>query len=605
MSKVQGSNNEISTDGKSLPSFFIPKSIKRSDASSRKNKIADENKVENQYSNISDAYTPFNKTGSDISIKDIIDLCQKAYTKFSSIRNVVELMVEFSTNKIYYRGGTAKSRKFFETLFDSVGLWNLQEQFFREAYRSGSIFIHRQDGKIKDEDVNKLIKLYDGGSARIKLPIRYTILNPIDIVYEPGISFAYGTYKKMLNAYDAEQLKSPKTPQDKAFLESLDKETRMRLQKGNKGVYIKLDPATCYSVFIKKQDYEPFSIPIFYPVLRDINYKEELKKVDLSVARTLHRSILLVNAGAKPEEGGVNPEVIAALEEHFQNEDSSAHTLVADYTVKVQFVTPDIAEILSADKYEQIEKDIKAGLNDILIGSEEKFANQSVKVKLFIEKLRQARQAFINMFLKPEIERISDIMGFKGRPVPYFQEYEFKDDLEYSKLYTRLGELGILTPSEVITAIDSGILPDEEDSLINQRKLKDYREDNMYVPAQQGGMRGEAGRPTGISTKMPNRKPSPVSAKILDIVQKYSSLDKEVESYLKESHKLESLNEEQSQIKNQIVQSIACFENPEDWSKKMIEKHISSEISPKEEILLVAEDNNLSLIDAAIIHYSQ
>lgn len=600
MSKVKGS-----TKNNQLPAYFAPRSIKTSLAGSRENKISKKQQTESQYANIDDAYSPYQRSGENIDIKTIVDLCQKAYVKFSSIRNVIELMVEFSTNKIYYRGGTAKSRKFFEKLFESVGLWSLQEQFFREAYRSANIFIHRQDGKISDEDVKKLIKLYEGENSRIKLPVKYIILNPYDIVYEPGVSFSYGTYKKMLNSFEAEQLKNPKTPQDKAFLNSLDKETKMMLQKGNKGAYIPLSPENCYSIFIKKQDYEPFSVPIFYPVLRDINYKEELKKVDLAVARTLHRSILLVNAGSPPDDGGINPEVIDKLQEHFENEESSAHTLVADYSVKAQFITPDIAEILSSDKYEQIERDIKAGLNDILIGSEEKFANQSVKVKLFIEKLKQAREAFIQLFLIPEIERISDIMGFKGRPTPYFQEYEFKDDLEYSKLYTRLGELGILTPAEVITAIDSGILPDEEESLENQRKLKDYRREELYSPAQQGSAAQQGGRPTGIKTKIPNRKPSPVSAKLLSIAQKLGSLEREAESYLKEEHKLESLDKDQLEFKNQLVQSIAAHESPEDWGKKSILKHLSQDYAPREEIKVVAEDNNLDLINASILYHSQ
>ena len=38
-------------------------------------------------------------------------------------------------------------------------------------------------------------------------------------------------------------------------------------------------------------------------------------------------------------------------------------------------------------------------LNNLLISSDEKFANASVKIEVFVERLRQARQAFLNDFL--------------------------------------------------------------------------------------------------------------------------------------------------------------------------------------------------------------
>ena len=48
--------------------------------------------------------------------------------------------------------------------------------------------------------------------------------------------------------------------------------TQVREQlKTSKQVLIKLDPARLISVFAKKQDYEPFAVPIYYPVLFDIN----------------------------------------------------------------------------------------------------------------------------------------------------------------------------------------------------------------------------------------------------------------------------------------------------------------------------------------------
>ena len=60
---------------------------------------------------------------------------------------------------------------------------------------------------------------------------------------------------------------------------------------------------------------------------------------------------------------------------------------------------------------------IRVGLNNILVGENEKFANQSIKVKIFIERLKQAREIFINQFLYPEIKRICKEFIKEGKEV--------------------------------------------------------------------------------------------------------------------------------------------------------------------------------------------
>ena len=50
------------------------------------------------------------------------------------------------------------------------------------------------------------------------------------------------------------------------------------------GVQVDLDSERLVYSFYKKQDYEPFAVPFGYPVLDDINFKLELKKISLSLS---------------------------------------------------------------------------------------------------------------------------------------------------------------------------------------------------------------------------------------------------------------------------------------------------------------------------------
>ena len=73
------------------------------------------------------------------------------------------------------------------------------------------------------------------------------------------------------------------------------------------------------------------------------------------------------------------------------------------------------------------------------------------------------------------------------------------DDANQSRVYNRLVELGVLTPEEGIIALETGRLPDNDESLESQRKFKDFRDQGLYQPImkKEGVGGGETGRPSG------------------------------------------------------------------------------------------------------------
>ena len=105
---------------------------------------------------------------------------------------------------IYLEGGTKKSREFFEEWFKRVNIIGLKDQYFREYYRSGNVFLYRIDGKFKAEDYARLINQVgsiDAGANEI--PLRYILLNPYDVVAKRATTFTYsGAYQKVLSDYE-------------------------------------------------------------------------------------------------------------------------------------------------------------------------------------------------------------------------------------------------------------------------------------------------------------------------------------------------------------------------------------------------------------------
>jgi len=580
-----------------------------------------------KYKNIDEGLIPFRystgiKNASNMNIRDAVILCQKAYYNFSIFRNTIDLMTEFSNSHIYFTGGSQKSKDFFEALFKKINLADFQDQFFREYYRSGNVFIYRFDTKVKDADINKITQTFGlkTSKASVSLPSRYIILNPSDIQMAGSINFSLGRYYKIISDYELERLKAPKTDEDIEVLKSLPRETQDLIKNKTVGILtLPLDPERLCAVFYKKQDYEPFAVPMGFPVLDDINWKAEMKKMDMSITRTMQQAILLVTMGTEPEKGGVNQKNLEAMQKLFENQ-SVGRVLIADYTTKAQFVIPDIGNLIGPQKYEVVDRDIQIGLNNILIGNE-KFANTSIKVQVFIERLKQARESFINEFLVPEIRRISKDLGFKNYPNPHFEDIDLKDDSQYTKVYNRLMELGILTPEEGIRAIETGRLPTQEESEVAQQKYKELKDKGYYQPLIGGMKQAEAGRPDGSKAPQTTKNVKPIGqGEQSKAEEKYSfnkvkenlilaqKLEEEVLAFLRKKHNLRKLSSKQKEIGEQITKIIIANEIPENWNSK-IQDYINSPIDKNHEIVSsinsVSYEHQIDSYLASILFHSK
>ena len=604
-----------------------------------------------KFANIENGLIPF-KTYSGagqtgISIRDAVILCQKAYYNFSVFRNTVDLMTEFSTSAVFFEGGSKKSRNFFESLFNKVNIWDLQDRFFREYYRSGNVFMYRFDAKLKPADVKKISQTFGGKSTKIKIPYRYIILNPADISIAGSLNFTETRkYHKILTDWELERVRNPKTEEDREIYNSLPSATKKAMKQAplSTSISIELDGERFSAIFYKKQDYEPFAIPMGYPVLEDLNHKAELKKMDMAITRTVQQAILLVTMGTEPDKGGINQENLMKMQALFENQ-SVGRVLIADYTTKAQFVIPQVQDILDPKKYEVVNSDINAGLNNMLTGvgaGGEKFANQQGKVEVFIARLRQARQTFLNDFLLPEIKRVSKTLGFKNYPTPKFEEILLRDNTQKYRVYTRMAELGLLTPEELFQALNSNRLPDKEASMESQKQYLNDRDDGLYFPLVGGSPTEnpameswEASEPPAPviqknnktqksqTTSPTNGRPPGAGApkeKEMAAKQKYSfeevranivksqNLEKNVEKQLRKIHKKTRLTKDQKQIAQTIGHIIIANEIPDNWEKS-VEKYCKTPADQNEKqvkaVEEIAYEHQLDTFMASMLYHSQ
>lgn len=621
--------------------------------SGRKN-AAYSSRKPNKYTNIREGILPYEYSKDGVNVRETIELCQKAYANISIFRNAIDIMAEFSNSPIYLEGDNDRSKKFIEGWLKKIGIWKIKDQYFREYYRSGNIFMYRVDGKFNNEDLLKLNYVYASQTLNPgEIPVKYILLNPYDIVADKSTAFQDGVYQKVLSDYELERLREPKTEEDKKVFESLDPEVKKQIKDGawpRDGLKIKLDPEKIIYSFYKKQDYEPFAIPFGFPVLDDINWKLELKKIDQSICRTVENVILLITMGNEPEKGGVNPNNLKAMQELFKNE-SVGRALIADYTTKAQFIIPDLNKVLGSEKYRIVNEDIKEGLQNVIVG-DEKFKNTQVKAEIFLERLKESRNCFLNDFLQPQIKEVCRNMGLKSYPTAKFEEIDIKDEVQFQRVITRLLEIGILTPEQGIKSMQTGLYPNPKELSADQEGYIEQREKGYYNPLvggipmiesvqsekdreiseeqleiQREGMENqkqaikEKSKETKNQTQKSPGRPNGTSQIPLQATETYGKKNiqqtiyniEDFQSYafdkFKEARNLSDLTDSHKDLVTKLCESVVCSKNKNQWKKSFSScvKNIDNieKLSTMPEILDIAAEHQLTDYPSAILYHSK
>lgn len=575
----------------------------------------------NAFDNLLGMRLPWEMSGTYVGVKDAIDLCCRAYTGVPIFRNAIEVAVEFSNTPLHIKTDNRTVKKFFEEWFYAIQINKLKEEWFREYYRSGNVFLYKFSGKFGPAQFRGLQQTF--GAKENKLPIRYSLLNPVNIFVQSGLTFPY-TYVRLLSTYEIERLKNPLTPQDKQVFDQLPQLIKDQIRQANNfplGLYIPVEPDRLRFAFYKKQSYEPLATPMGYPVLPYIEWKLILQKMDKALAREVEQAFMLVTTGESPNEynggNGINQNNIARLQSLLSNSTIS-RVLVGDYTTKAQWLIPPIEKILGPEKYEIVNQDIKEGLSSVLLdtggGGGSKFATAQIKAKIFLQRLEEGQRVFVNDFLMPEIALICENMGFRHMPTVEFEKISLQDESVMARVYTQMAQLGLLTPDQLMTALENGILPTADEIADAQPIYKAARDKGLFVPLAPpaGGDEGGGGRPPGSKSPQTTKKISPMGGKgaissklYMEGLVAASSLKDSIGAALKKQFKVKTdLSEIQLSVAEKLARSIMATQPRDKWDNSIaatIEKPPALSPALADEIVTISSEYGVDLWDATIL----
>lgn len=599
--------------------------------------LATTSSVRKRFENIDNGLLPWDYSDDGVSVRDAIILSQKAYFNVPVYKSTIDLLSEFTNSDVYFKknSGTEKSRRFVEAWLNKIKLYDLKDQFFREIYRSGNVFMLHLDAKVNTSSIRAFSENPIPTLLEKRIPVRYLMLNPADIEVTEQINFGDYTYAKVLTNFEMAKLQNPKTDKEKDIFNALPKQVKDEIIKSNKGntfivnkeIQIPLDILKLHPVFYKKQDYEPLAVPPGYSVLDDINKKMELKKVDQAIARSIENVILLVTMGNEPEKGGINHQNLKAMQEIFKNK-SVGRVLVSDYTTKAEFVIPDLQKVMGKEKYEVLNQDIREGLNNILLG-ESKYADTEIKLKIFLQRIEDVRERFLNDFLQPEVNKVCEIMGLKRPPKVEFKKIDALNYENMQRLIARMVELGILTPNEGMEVIDRGIFPTSEELGLDQGKFVSERKKGYWSPLAMGSAIGQdskekaspsqnpsnptvsaptGGRPTGTGVEKQSEAHFAVDA-IKNSVNMISKFQADAEKLYKQKLSIKKLSNDKKGLISEICLAIMQGCEKADWENTLnqiiVNPSILTSLSVKEEILDIASLHDLSVEASTILYHSK
>lgn len=450
-------------------------------------------------------------------VREAITFCNRAYDEHGIIRNVIDLMSDFTTQGIRVIHPNKSIERFYQRWFQKVGARERSQHFIRSFYLSGNVFVKKSTAKVPLTKQKKMQSV--SGEADIPLPIeenppsreipwQYTFLNPssVEILGDELSSFINPLDVRIgikISRKIANKIKNPKTAEEKELVAKISEDIKKAVRSKNSVVPI--SSAKVASFFYKKFDWDTWATPMLKPIATDLSLLSKMKLADASALDGIISCIRVWKIGDIEAKLWPTQDAVNRLSEMLmQNVEGGVMDLIWGPELTFDQTSTDAHQFLGNEKYGPTLSAIYAGLGipGTLVGSETKggFTNNAMSLKTLTERLQYGRETLVN-FWSREIEAVQKAMGFARPATLEFDRIILTDEAAEKKLYLDLCDRGILSEQTLVERF--GEDPEvEEYRLKRERKLrKKGALDPKSGPFHQGDNKGEPGKGRELGQK--------------------------------------------------------------------------------------------------------
>jgi len=424
--------------------------------------------------------------------KRIIKQCMSAYDKVGIIRNVIDLMSDFSSQglNIYHPNKTIE--KFYRTWFKQVNGIERSERFLNYLYRCGNVPVRRNVTKVNKKTSDSLrratadnfVNVQNKNYAKNVIPWSYEFLNPLAIDIANNSSRLSGNGPSyVLNINDlTHQAMMESIRTNDSIKNIFPPDVKSALEGGKR--QIPLSDVGMY--FYKKDDWMAWANPMVYAILDDIIMLEKMKLADIAALDGAISNVRLWTLGS------LDHKIIptAAATKRLRNQ-LAGHvgggTMDFVWGPELQFKESNsqVYKFLGEAKYQPVLTSIYAGLGipPTLTGASTSggYSNNFVSLKTLVERLEYGRD-IISGFWRKELEMVRQAMGFRLPAVIKFDEIVLSDESTQKELYIKLNDRGLISDETILERF--GEIPSIEKVRV-KREEKD-RGDGKSKPPKAG-----------------------------------------------------------------------------------------------------------------------
>ena len=391
--------------------------------------------------------------------KRIIKMCMDAYDKVGIIRNVIDLMGDFTCQGINIVHENKSVEKFYQQWFKKCGGKERSERFANLLYRSGQVIAYRSYANITP-DIAKYIKSMGKDITvevpqfeRGQIPWRYNFFNPLSVdMKDSQLNLFLGRHRFEIRTHSVlDNFKDGSIPAH--VINTLPPELKQKIKEGVRKV--ELDPERVSVFYYKKDDWTNWANPLIYAILDDIIMLEKMRLADLSALDGAISNIRLWTLGNLDHKILPNKAAINKLRDILaSNVGGGTMELVWGPELTYTESNSQVYKFLGSEKYNSVLNSIYAGLGvpptlTGMAGNGGGFTNNFISLKTLVERLQYGRDQ-LTKFWDQECEIVRKAMGFRKSPHIVYDQMSLSDESTEKNLLIQLADRDIISHETVL-----------------------------------------------------------------------------------------------------------------------------------------------------------
>jgi hypothetical protein len=422
--------------------------------------------------------------------KRIIKMCMDDYDRVGIVRNVIDLMGDFSSQGIDIVHPNKAIERFYKKWFTQVNGKERSERFLNYLYRSGNVIIKRRTAKINSSKEAELKRAAGADMdvqsvkyAKREIPWAYDFLNhlAVDVLnYYNGMFIGDPKYILNLSKTTYDSFTGANVNSRDSF-SKLPSDVQKQITQGKRQIPLDKDKIEVFHY--KKDDWLIWANPMIYAILDDLVMLEKMKLADLAALDGAISQIRLWRIGSLDHKIIPKRDVINKLRDILaSNTGGGTMDLVWGPELDFKESQSQVYKFLGSEKYQPVLTSIYAGLGipptlTGAAGSSGGYSNNYVSLKTLIERLEYGRQVLTQFWMK-EIEIVQKAMGFRFPAQIRFDSIVLSDEAAAKQLLINLADRDIISHETILERF--GEMPEIEK--IRIRREEQSRRNDSVTP---------------------------------------------------------------------------------------------------------------------------